>query len=259
MGPPQTQREAAEARAQVEGSRTETLAGRVAVVTGANRGIGKVLARGFAEAGAKVVMAVRDLAAGEAARRDIAAPGLRLSLLRCDVADAESVAAFAAELEQAHPSGVHVLVNNAAILRDRELDSLTIPIELFARHLDVNVVGQLRVSQATVPMMLRAGWGRVVNMTSTMGQFHGGLDGGYTGYRVSKAALNALTKTMAYDLRATPVLVNAMHPGWLRTRMGTERAPESPERALETALFLATLPKGGPTGRLWRDRREIPW
>ena len=92
-----------------------------------------------------------------------------------------------------------------------------------------------------------------------MGQFLGGLDGGYTGYRVSKAALNALTKSMAFDLKDRPVRVNVMHPGWVRTRVGGDKAPETPERAAETALFLATLPPNGPTGRFWLHKREIAW
>jgi NAD(P)-dependent dehydrogenase (short-subunit alcohol dehydrogenase family) len=152
-----------------------------------------------------------------------------------------------------------VLVNNAGILEDREQDSLSIPVDLFREHLEVNVVGALRMAQVVVPLMRRAGWGRIVNLSSTMGQFEGGLDGGYTGYRVSKAALNALTKTMAYDLRDEPIRVNVMHPGWVRTRMGGPGARESPEEAADTALFLATLPADGPTGRFWRSKRQIPW
>lgn len=239
---------------------TPELSGKVAVVTGANRGIGKAIARRFAEAGAEVVLAVRDVASGALARRDIAAAiDAKLEVFECDVGDDASVAEFGRMLERAHPSGVHVLVNNAGILEDREDDSLTIEISKFARHLNVNVTGALRVSQLVVPMMRRAGWGRVVNVSSTMGQFEGGLDGGYTGYRVSKAALNALTKTMAYDLRREPIRVNVMHPGWVRTRMGGPAAPETSDKAVETALFLATLPPDGPTGRFWRDKREIAW
>ena len=236
------------------------LTGKVAVVTGANRGIGKAIARRFAAEGAAVVLAVRDLAAGERAREEIADAARRpLAVLACDVADGESVEAFRRELEETHAAGVHVLVNNAGILQDREETSLTIPIELFERHLQVNVVGALRVSRAVIPLMERAGGGRIVNLSSTMGQFHGGLEGGYTGYRVSKAALNALTKTMAHDLRGSEILVNAMHPGWVRTRMGGPDATEGPEKAVETALFLATLPDREPTGKFWRHGREIPW
>jgi NAD(P)-dependent dehydrogenase (short-subunit alcohol dehydrogenase family) len=239
---------------------TETLEGKVAIVTGANRGIGKAIARSLAEAGAEVVMAVRDLGAGEEARREIAtATGGRLSVLQCDVAEGESVAEFRRAVEEAHPAGVHVLVNNAGILEDRAENSLTIAIEKFTRHLEVNVVGQLRMAQAIVPLMKRAGWGRIVNLSSTMGQFEGGLDGGYTGYRVSKAALNALTKTMAYDLKDSPIRVNVMHPGWVPTRLGGRGGRETPESAAETALFLVTLPSDGPTGKFWRSKREIAW
>ena len=234
---------------------------RIAVVTGANRGIGKAICAKLAGAGAQVVMAVRDVGAGEEARRQLLLGDatLKLAVRRCDVADDESVAAFGRQLEADHPWGVHALVNNAGILEDRRYDSLTIPIELFRRHLEVNVTGALRVSQLVVPMILRAGGGNVVNVSSTMGQFLGGLDGGYTGYRVSKAALNALTKSMAFDLKDRPVRVNVMHPGWVRTRIGGDKAPETADRAAETALFLATLPPNGPTGRFWLHKREIAW
>lgn len=238
----------------------EALTGRVAIVTGANRGIGKAVAGRLAQAGAEVVMAVRDRTSGEEARDELGAViSGRLVVLRCDVADDASVREFGQEVAGAYPGGVHVLVNNAGILEDREDDSTTIAIDKFRRHLEVNVTGALRISQVVIPLMLRARWGRIVNLSSTMGQFEGGLDGGYTGYRVSKAALNALTKTMAYDLKDSPIRVNVMHPGWVRTRMGGEMATESPEAAADTVLFLATLPSDGPTGRFWRDKRKIPW
>ncbi|MFN2432564.1 MAG: SDR family NAD(P)-dependent oxidoreductase [Gemmatimonadota bacterium] len=240
----------------------ESLKDRIAIVTGANRGIGKAVAARFAREGAEVVMAVRDVTAGEQARSEIVSgdgAGLKLVVKRCDVADGGSVAELARQLDGDHPGGVHVLVNNAGILDDRDESSLEIEIENFARHLEVNVTGQLRMCQAIVPMIQRAGGGCVVNLSSTMGQFEGGLDGGSTGYRVSKAALNALTKTMAFDLKDMSVRVNSMHPGWVRTRMGGEGALEKPERAAETVLFLATLPPDGPTGKFWRGKREIPW
>ncbi len=236
------------------------LQGKVAVVTGANRGIGKAIAQRLAEEGAAVVLAVRDPASGEEARREIGGPAAgEHHVLRCDLGDDDSVSDFGRELESVHPSGVHVLVNNAGILDDRHDDSLTIDLDKFRRHLDVNVTGALRVCRAVIPLLRKAGGGNVVNVSSTMGQFEGGLDGGYTGYRVSKAALNALTKTMAYDLKDTPIRVNVMHPGWVRSRMGGADAPEGPEDAAETALMLATLPPDGPTGRFWRSQRQIAW
>jgi NAD(P)-dependent dehydrogenase (short-subunit alcohol dehydrogenase family) len=239
---------------------SESIRGKVAIVTGANRGIGKAIAHRFAELGAQVVAGVRSMESGREAAQEIERDtGSQIRVLRCDLGDEQSVLEFAREVERAYPAGVHVLVNNGGIMEDMKWNSLTIPIGEFRRHLEINVVGQLHLSQRIIPLMLRAGWGRIVNMSSTMGQFEGGLDGGRTGYRVSKAALNALTKTMAFDLKDTPIRVNVMHPGWVRTRMGGENAPLTPEKAVETVLLLATLPNDGPTGKFWRHKQQIAW
>jgi NAD(P)-dependent dehydrogenase (short-subunit alcohol dehydrogenase family) len=245
-------------------SRAESLQERVAVVTGANRGIGKAVAARFLRAGASVVMAVRRKAAGDEALREIdrqlpAGDRGSVAAIECDVADDASVERFGRALARLHPAGVHVLVNNAAILEDEGETSLSIPIDVFRRHLDVNVIGALRVSRQVVPLMRRAGWGRIVNLSSGMGQFEGGLGGGYTGYRVSKAALNALTRTMAADLEGSPILVNVVDPGWVKTRMGGRSAPRTPESAADAVLFLATLPSGAPSGFFWRGKTRIPW
>ncbi|HEY7529553.1 MAG TPA: SDR family NAD(P)-dependent oxidoreductase [Gemmatimonadota bacterium] len=236
------------------------LQGRVCVVTGANRGIGRAIAERFAAAGGHVVLAVRNPAgAADAARAVAAAGGRDPDVLECDVADDGSVARFAAELERRHPAGVHVLVNNAAVMEDERWDAATIPIDVFRRHLEVNLVGALRVSRAVIPLMQRARWGRIVNLTSGMGRFDGGLAGGHPAYRVSKAALNALSKTMARDVQGMGVKVNVLDPGWVRTRMGGDRAPLDPRVPAEHALTLAALPDDGPSGTIWRDGRQVTW
>lgn len=233
---------------------------RVCVVTGANRGIGRAIAERFAEAGGRVVLAVRDPAsAGTAARAVTAAGGREPDVLECDVADEAEVGRFARELERRHPAGVHVLVNNAAIMDDDEWDAATVPIEVFRRHLEVNLVGALRVSQAVIPLMRRAGWGRIVNLTSGMGRFDGGLAGRHPAYRVSKAALNALSKTMARDLERSGIKVNVLDPGWVKTRMGGENAPLDPRVPAGHALTLAALPDDGPSGTIWREGRQATW
>ena len=237
-----------------------SLEGRVCVVTGANRGIGRAIAERFARAGGRVVIAARDAAAGEKAASDIArAAGGRTEALECDVADDGSVTRVGRELERRHAAGVHVLVNNAAIFEDDGWDAATVPIDEFRRHLEVNVVGALRVSQAVIPLMRRAGWGRIVNLTSGMGRFDGGLAGRHPAYRVSKAALNALSKTMSRDLEGSGIKVNVLDPGWVRTRMGGADARLDPDVPAGHALTLATLPDDGPSGTIWRDGKEVTW
>jgi NAD(P)-dependent dehydrogenase (short-subunit alcohol dehydrogenase family) len=127
-----------------------------------------------------------------------------------------------------------------------------------ARTLDINTLGPLRLIQAVVPLMRRQGYGRIVNVSSMLGQL-AHMGGGYPGYRMSKAALNALTRIVAAELGSGNIKVNAMHPGWVRTDMGGPSAPRSVAEAADTIVWLATLPDDGPTGLFFQDRRPMAW
>jgi NAD(P)-dependent dehydrogenase (short-subunit alcohol dehydrogenase family) len=217
---------------------------RTALVTGANRGIGQAIASGLVDAGLEVIMAARDSsAAAEAARP------LRARHVQLDVRDPESIASAAAAC-----GAVDVLVNNAGVLRPGRL--LDNPMG-FAESLAVMVQGPYLLIRALAPGMARRNYGRIVNVSSGWGSFAEGI-GGPSGYGVAKAALNALTVAVSQELPAT-VMVNAMCPGWVRTRMGGAGAPRSPEQGADTAVWLSTLPEGGPSGGFFRDRRPIPW
>ncbi len=217
---------------------------RTALVTGANRGIGLAIASGLVDAGLEVIVAARDPAAASAVARPLGARHVQL-----DVRDRGSIAAALAEC-----GDVDVLVNNAGILRPgRLLDNAT----GFAESLAVMVQGPYLLIRALAPGMVRRDYGRIVNLSSGWGSFAEGI-GGPSGYGVAKAAVNALTVAVAHELPAT-VLVNAMCPGWVRTRMGGAGAPRSPEQGAQTAVWLSTLPEGGPSGGFFRDRRPIPW
>ena len=124
------------------------------------------------------------------------------------------------------------------------------------RTFETNTLGPLMVSQALIPLM--QGSGRVVNVSSGMGQL-AEMNGGYPGYRLSKAALNALTRILADELKGTGVKVNSVCPGWVRTDMGGADAPRTPKQGAETIVWLATLPDDGPTGGFFRDKQPIPW
>jgi NAD(P)-dependent dehydrogenase (short-subunit alcohol dehydrogenase family) len=147
-----------------------------------------------------------------------------------------------------------VLGNNAGVLRPGRL--LDNPMG-FAESLAVMVQGPYLLIRALAPGMVRRDYGRIVNVSSGWGSLAEGI-GGPSGYGVAKAALNALTVAVAQELPAT-VMVNAMCPGWVRTRMGGAGAPRSPEQGADTAVWLSTLPEGGPSGGFFRDRRPIPW
>jgi len=131
-------------------------------------------------------------------------------------------------------------------------------VETYRETLETNVLGPLALAQALVPFMKRNRYGRIVNISSGMGQLSE-MGVGSPAYRVSKTALNALTRILAADLKASGILVNSMCPGWVKTDMGGPTAPRTVEQGADTAVWLATLPDGGPTGGFFRDRKPIPW
>jgi NAD(P)-dependent dehydrogenase (short-subunit alcohol dehydrogenase family) len=169
-----------------------------------------------------------------------------------------SVTALARHLDKEH-GGVDVLVNNAGIMIDSSSTSVLDEKEaMFRATLETNFFGALRMLQAVVPSMRKRGYGRVVNLSSGLGQFDEMGDGN-AAYRSSKTALNALTRMVATATADDNILVNSMCPGWVRTDMGGPSASRSVEKGAETAVWLATLPDSGPTGGFFRDKKPIPW
>ena len=231
---------------------------KVAVVTGANRGIGLEIARQLAEKGVHVVMTARDRKKGEAAAQALRARGLDVEFMPLDVTDPGAIAALAAALDRKF-GGVDILVNNAGILPDpKGAKVMTEHVDTFRAALETNTLGPLMVSQALAPLMKKRGGGRIVNLSSGLGQLQD-MASGTPAYRMSKTALNALTRMLAAELAEHHIKVNSMCPGWVRTDMGGENATRSVEEGADTAVWLALLPASGPTGGFFRDRKPIPW
>jgi NAD(P)-dependent dehydrogenase (short-subunit alcohol dehydrogenase family) len=233
-------------------------AARLALVTGANRGLGFETARQLLAKGLSVVLAGRDAAALERAHRSLAEHVQRRAVtVQMDVTSVESItAAQRAVTEQV--GSVNVLVNNAAVLLGENDDVLSISADQYQRTFETNLFGVIEVCRAFVPGMARAGYGRIVNVSSGAGQL-ATMSAYAPAYSISKAAVNAFTRILADTYRADGVLVNAVDPGWVRTDMGGPAAPRSPQEGADTIVWLATLPDGGPTGRFFRDRRAIEW
>ena len=230
---------------------------RVAVVTGANRGIGFEICRQLARKGARVVLTARDEAKGRAAAELLAGEGHDVLFHTLDVTENDSIDGFCAYVKD-ELRGVDILVNNAGVFLDQRKLGLDVPMSVVRETLETNLLGAWRLAQVLVPVMRWTNYGRIVNVSSGLGAMSE-MAGGYPAYRISKASLNALTRILADELRGTNILVNAMCPGWVQTDMGGPRATVPVDKGADTAVWLATLPDGGPTGGFFRDRRPIAW
>ncbi|MEW2045089.1 SDR family NAD(P)-dependent oxidoreductase [Streptomyces sp. NBC_00377] len=229
---------------------------RTALVTGGARGIGLEIGRQLADLGLRVLVGARRASAAEEGCRAIGPAAFPLAL---DVTSAASVAE-AVRRARDLTGGIDVLVNNAGVSLDGELRPPYVDEDVLRATLDTNLTGAWRVVEAVVPGMVEAGYGRVVNVTSSYGSLSLMDSGRHPAYRISKAALNALTRMLAAELAGTGVLVNAADPGWTRSAMGGPSAPRGPREGADTPVWLATLPEDdGTTGGLFADRRPLPW
>jgi len=234
------------------------MATRIAVVTGANKGIGFEICRQLAQQGVNVVLTARDRGRGEKAAAVLQREGLNAIFHALDVIDPKQIQALAEYMQRVH-GRCDILVNNAGIMIDkRGAGVLEVRVETLRTTLETNFYGPLQISQALVPLMRRHRYGRIVNLSSGLGQLEG-MGDGTPAYRASKAALNALTLMFAAATKDSGILVNSMCPGWVRTDMGGASAARSVEDGAQTAVWLAMLADDGPTGGFFRDRRPIAW
>jgi NAD(P)-dependent dehydrogenase (short-subunit alcohol dehydrogenase family) len=233
------------------------MTGRVAVITGANRGIGLETARQLLEHGYRVALTGRDIAGVERARRSLGSLAEFAIAEPLDVTDSASIAAAGRSID-ARLGRVDILINNAAILVGDSAEVLSIPTRDYERTFETNVFGVIETCRVFVPGMAARRYGRVVNVSSRAGQL-AGMSTYAPAYSMSKTALNALTRLLAASYKSSGVLVNAVDPGWVRTDMGGPSAPRSVEEGAETIVWLATLPDDGPTGGFFRDRRPVEW
>ena len=234
---------------------------KLALITGASRGIGLEIARQLGDLGHRVVVSARDPGKAEAAVVGLRAMGIDAVSLVLDVTSTASVVAATKLIEQQH-GPIGILVNNAAILIDGPggFDARLFDMTEDTVHqtFETNVLGPIRLIQAVLPGMIARGYGRIVNMSSLAGQLTD-MGGGFPAYRMSKAALNALTRITTAEAGKGDIKINSCSPGWVKTDMGGAGATRTVEKGAETPVWLATLGPGGPTGGFFHDKAPLPW
>ncbi|HEX6625097.1 MAG TPA: SDR family oxidoreductase [Pyrinomonadaceae bacterium] len=235
----------------------EAVNGKVALVTGANRGIGLEVTRQLARLGYAVILGARDAASGEKAARPLAEEGWRVVPKRLDVTEQASIDDVRRWAEESFGK-LDVLVNNAAILYDSWQRAVGADLKVVREAVETNTLGPWRMCEAFIPLLRRSGHGRIVNVSSESGSL-AGMGGGTPAYAVSKVALNALTRMLADELRGAGVLVNSVCPGWVATEMGGPDAPRTVGEGAASVVWAATLPDAGPTGGFFRDGEPLPW
>jgi NAD(P)-dependent dehydrogenase (short-subunit alcohol dehydrogenase family) len=236
---------------------TQARSPKVALITGANRGIGREAARQLARRGFQVVIGARHEDSGRQAAEAIQADGGQVALLALDVSHSDNIRAAASAFARVSDR-LDVLINNAGIYPDQGLTILTLPRDQLDRTFQTNTFGPLEVTQAFLPYLRQAAPAKVINVSSGYGQLDG-LSPDVPSYCLSKLALNGLTIMLAQALKAERIAVNSMCPGWVRTDMGGPKAARSVEEGADTAVWLADEAPHELTGKFFRDRQEIPW
>jgi NAD(P)-dependent dehydrogenase (short-subunit alcohol dehydrogenase family) len=229
----------------------------VALVTGGNRGIGLEICRQLARLGIRVILGSRDTAKGVAAARDLTAARLQVEARELDVADEESIRECMRWIRR-DLGRLDILVNNAGIMVEEGDAQPEHEIQIIRDTMQTNVYGPILLSRLATPIMKSRRYGRIVNLSSSMGSLNE-MGPGYIAYRMSKAALNVVTRVVAAETQGMGILINSVDPGWVQTAMGGSGASRTVEKGAETPVWLATLPDSGPTGGFFYDRRSITW
>ena len=230
---------------------------RIAIVSGANRGIGFETCRQLSQLGVLTILTSRDEIKGKAAVELLLQEGGDLIYHQLDVADLNSITRLASYLKE-NFDRCDILINNAGVFLDRGKSVFDVPLEVLQETLEINFIGALNMCRAFVPFMRVHQYGRIVNVSSGMGSI-ANMAGYSAAYKLSKLVMNAMTRIMADEIKEINIKVNTMAPGWVRTDMGGPSAPKSLAQGADTFIWLATLPDDGPTGGFFEDRKPIAW
>lgn len=240
---------------------------KVALVTGGNRGLGWEIVRQLAMQGILVILASRDKDRGMMTAGEFERQGLSVRFVALDVNSAASIEAVGDFIKKEF-GRCDILVNNAGVFPDVKdynvgdpVGGLGVPLENVRRAMETNAYGALLMCQEFIPLMKKNDYGRIVNMSSDLAQLTelADPDGKFLAYRMSKVALNMITRVLAAETAGTNILINSCTPGWCRTDMGGPYAERSAAEGADTPVWLAALPDDGPTGGFFRDRKPIVW
>ncbi|MGK7949506.1 MAG: SDR family NAD(P)-dependent oxidoreductase [Xenococcaceae cyanobacterium] len=230
------------------------MASKIALITGGNRGIGYAIAQGLLAKGYQVIITARSLDKAKQAAEKLQGNVIPLEL---DISSDRSIQEAVTNINQ-KCDRLDVLINNAGIYPDEGVNILTINRELLNLTFNTNTFGAIHMTQALLPLLQKSQDARVINVSSSYGEIKG-LSADVPSYCLSKLALNGATIMLADALKSQGIVVNVMCPGWVRTDMGGESAPRSPEQGADTAIWLATEVSRKETGKFWRDRTEISY
>lgn len=238
---------------------------RVALVTGANKGIGLEIARQLAQTGAFVFIGARDPDRGRAATEALVSQGFKAQSLGLDVTEPRSIEAAAKAIEAEH-GRLDILVNNAGVVDAQDGPPSTATTDAVRRIMDTNFLGALRVTQAMLPLLRRSNAGRIVNLSSSLGSLTVNSDPSspyysarLIGYNASKAALNMLTAQLAAELQDTPIVVNSVSPGYVKTDLTGGAGFMTPEEGARLPVEYALLGENAVSGRFVEPGGETPW
>jgi NAD(P)-dependent dehydrogenase (short-subunit alcohol dehydrogenase family) len=236
---------------------------KIALVTGANRGLGFEISRQLARQNIRVVMGVRDTIKSQETVNQLLQDGFDVELQWLEVTNSESIKAINNYLAKTYGK-LDILINNAGICLDSGVQPSEVSLSIIRQTLETNFIGAVAITQALLPLIHQSKAGRIVNVSSGRGSLtqHSDPSCHYAktlAYNTSKAALNSFTVMLAAELRNTAIKVNSADPDWCRTDMGTEAATHSAVEGADTPVWLATLPADGCTGGFFNSRRSIPW
>jgi len=228
-----------------------------ALVTGANRGIGYELVKQLASMGFKVILTSRDPKKGSEAAQQLAESGLDVSFVVMNVTDQESIRQAALTITET-VGRLDVLINNAGVYLDGNAKLLTMDHAILERTMSTNFFGVYHVMRSFIPLMEKRGYGRIINVSSEYGAMNAMSSQGAGAYKISKLAMNALTRLAEAEVRGD-FKIYAVDPGWVSSDMGGPSAPRTPKRAADLILRLATMESEGPRGGFFKDGKPIDW